>query len=139
MHIQPYLFFDGRCEEAVEFYRQALGAQVDMLMRFKDNPEPPPEGQGPANGDKVMHAALRIGDSVLMASDGMAAGNAPEFKGFSLSINLSDEAQARSVFDALAQGGSVVMPLAKTFYASIFGMVRDRFGVQWMVGVMPTK
>jgi PhnB protein len=139
MQIQPYLFFNGRCEEAIEFYRQALGAQVDMLMRFKDSPEPPPADRAPVSGDKVMHAAFRIGDSVLMASDGMAAGNAPEFKGFSLSLNLADEAQARRVFDALAQGGNIVMPLAKTFYASIFGMVRDRFGVQWMVGVMPAK
>jgi PhnB protein len=139
MQIQPYLFFDGRCEEAIEFYRQALGAQVDMLMRFKDSPEPPAGDCAPASGDKVMHAALRIGDSVLMASDGMAAGNSPEFKGFSLSINLADEAQARRVFDALALGGTIVMPLDKTFFASIFGMVGDRFGVQWMVGVMPAK
>lgn len=137
MQVQPYLFFDGRCEEAIDFYRQALGAQVDMLMRFRDSPEPP-IGAAPGSGDKVMHAALRIGDSVVMASDGMAGGQ-PEFKGFSLSLNLGDEAEARRVFDALAQGGTVTMPLGKTFFASIFGMVGDRFGVQWMVGVMPGK
>ena len=135
MQVQPYLFFNGRCEEAIEFYRQALGAQVDMLMRFKDSPEPP-TGVAPGSGDKVMHAAIRIDDSVLMASDGMAEGQ-PEFKGFSLSLNLGDEAAARRVFDGLAQGGKVTMPLGKTFFASIFGMVVDRFGVQWMVGVMP--
>ncbi len=135
MQVQPYLFFDGRCEEAIEFYRQALGAQVEMLMRFRDSPEPPPPGCAPNSGDKIMHAALRIGDGVVMASDGMANGT-PEFKGFSLSLDYPDEAQARRVFDALAHGGNVVMPLDKTFFASIFGMVADRFGVQWMVGVM---
>ena len=135
MQVQPYLFFEGRCEEAIEFYRQALGAQVEMLMRFKDSPEPPSPDCAPASGEKVMHVALRIGDSVVMASDGMAGGN-PEFKGFSLSLDYADDAQARRAFEALAQGGKVVMPLDKTFFASIFGMVVDRFGVQWMVGVM---
>lgn len=135
MHIQPYLFFNGRCEEAIEFYRQALDAQVDMLMRFKDSPQAPSGDCAPQSGDKVMHASLRIGDSVVMASDGMGDG-APEFKGFSLSLGFDEDAQARRAFDALAQGGTVVMPLGPTFYASIFGMVADRFGVQWMVGVM---
>jgi PhnB protein len=135
MQVQPYLFFNGRCEEAIGFYRQALGAQVEMLMRFKDSPEPPPPDCPPASGDSVMHAALRIGEGVVMASDGMADGT-PEFKGFSLSLDYGDEAQARRAFEALADGGNVVMPLGRTFFASIFGMVADRFGVHWMVGVM---
>jgi PhnB protein len=135
MPIQPYLFFQGRCEEAVEFYRGALGAQVEMLMRFKDNPDQSP-GCAPGDENKVMHAALRIGDGVLMASDGMNGDGRTDFKGFALSLAASDEADARCKFDALAQGGNIVMPLGPTFYASIFGMVTDRFGVQWMVGVM---
>jgi PhnB protein len=139
MQIQPYLFFDGRCEEALDFYRDALGAQVEMLMRFTDSPEPPGGACAPGNEDKVMHAAFRIGDSVVMASDGMAAGGQPEFKGFSLSLNLADEGAARRVFEALSKDGKVVMPLDRTFFASIFGMVSDRFGVQWMVGVMPAS
>jgi len=138
MQVQPYLFFDGRCEEAIDFYRQALGAQVDMLMRYRDSPDPTHGGCAPGNEDKVMHAAFRIGDSVLMASDGTGAG-APEFKGFSLSLDFNGEAEARRAFDALAQGGNVAMPMGKTFFASIFGMVTDRFGVQWMVGVMAGK
>jgi PhnB protein len=134
MQIQPYLFFYGRCEEAVEFYRTALDAKLEMLMRFKDNPDHSPEC-APADENKVMHAALRIGDGVLMASDGMNASET-DFRGFALSINATDESDARRKFDALAQGGKVVMPLGPTFYASIFGMVNDRFGVQWMIGVM---
>src|SRR4051812_34862374 len=128
MQVQPYLFFDGRCEEAIEFYCAALGAQVEMLMRFKDSPEQPDGAPAAGMENKVMHAALRIGDGVLMASDGMAAGNQPDFKGFSLSLDPADETQARRMFDALAHGGHVVMPLGKTFFASIFGMVVDRFG-----------
>lgn len=137
MPIQPYLFFQGRCEEAVEFYRGALDAKVEMLMRFKDNPQHAPEC-APEDGNRIMHAALRIGDGVLMASDGMNGDGRPDFKGFALSLDARDEADARRKFDALAQGGNIVMPLAPTFYASIFGMVHDRFGVQWMVGVMKT-
>jgi PhnB protein len=135
MQVQPYLFFDGRCEEAITFYREVLGAQLDMLMRFKDSPEPPADASAPGSGDKVMHASFRIGDSVLMASDGQSGGQ-PEFKGFSLSLNLDDDAEARRVFTALSQGGNVLMPLDKTFFAEAFGMVADRFGVSWMVGVM---
>ena len=134
MQVQPYLFFNGRCEEALAFYRDALGAKVDMLMRFKDAPEQ--SGAPAGNGDKVMHASFHVGDSLLMASDGMADGTT-EFKGFSLSLNYADVDEARRAFDALAQGGRVVMPLDKTFFATIFGMASDRFGVQWMVGVMP--
>lgn len=128
--VQPYLFFDGRCEEAVEFYRKALGAEVTMLMRFKDSPETPT--CGPVPGDKVMHASLRIGDTTVMASDGRCAGQ-PSFQGFSLSISVPTEAEADRLFAALANGGQVQMPLAKTFFSPRFGMVADRFGVGWMI------
>ena len=135
MQIQPYLFFNGRCEEAVEFYRKALGAEVEMMMRFKDSPDPMPPGMlAPGFENKVMHAALRIGGAVLMASDGMAAGE-PDFKGFSLSINAPDAAGVDRLFAALAEGGRVQMPLGKTFWSPHFGMVTDRFGVGWMVSV----
>jgi len=135
MQIQPYLFFNGRCEEAIEFYRQTLGAEVTMLMRFQDSPEPPAPGMIPPGSEqKVMHASLRIGDSVVMASDGHCNGK-PDFQGFTLSIALPDEAAAGRVFNALAEGGQVRMPLAKTFWSPCFGMLADRFGVGWMVGI----
>jgi PhnB protein len=138
MLIQPYLFFDGRCEEAVEFYRKALGAKVEMLMRYKDSPDPPPAGMVPPGSDnKVMHASLRIGDAVLMASDGHCQGK-PSFQGFSLSLDASSEAEADRLFNALADGGQVQMPLGKTFFSPRFGMVADRFGVAWMV-IVPQK
>lgn len=137
MQVQPYLFFDGRCEEAVEFYRRALGAKVEMLMRFKDSPEPPQPGTpAPGSDNKVMHASLRIGDTTVMASDGHCQG-APSFKGFSLSLTAANEAEADRLFGALADGGQTQMPLAKTFFSPRFGMVADRFGVSWMVVVMP--
>jgi PhnB protein len=133
MQVQPYLFFDGRCEEAIEFYRRALGAQVGMLMRFKDSPEPCPEGMVPPGSEnKVMHASLQIGGTTVMASDGHAKG-APSFQGFSLSLDAADDAEAKRLFDALSDGGQVQMPLGKTFFASSFGMVADKFGVSWMV------
>jgi len=133
MQIQPYLFFDGRCEEAIEFYRRALGAEVTMLMRYKESPEPPPPGMVPPGSEnKVMHASLRIGAATLMASDGNCAGR-PSFQGFSLSLDARDEAEAERLFGALADGGQVQMPLAKTFFSPRFGMVADRFGVSWMV------
>ena len=135
MKVQPYLVFDGRCEEALEFYRTHLGAKPGLMMRFKDNPEPPqPGGPGRAPGhhNKIMHSEFTRGDTMLMASDGYAQGK-PEFKGFCQSIGVKDDAEARRVFDALAKGGSVTMPLAKTFFASSFGMVTDRFGMPWMV------
>ena len=135
MQIQPYLFFNGRCEEAVEFYRKALGAELEMMMRFKDNPDPMPPGMlAPGFENKVMHASLRIGGAVIMASDGMAAG-ATEFKGFSLSIDAPDAAGVDRLFIALAEGGTVTMPAGKTFWSPWFGMVTDRFGVGWMVGI----
>ncbi|MGC1817945.1 MAG: VOC family protein [Casimicrobiaceae bacterium] len=133
MQIQPYLYFDGRCEEAIEFYRRALGAEVTMLMRNKESPEAPPPGTLPAGSEnKVMHASFRIGDSVVMASDGHCKGK-PSFTGFSLTITVPDTATADRHFNALAEGGQVQMPLAKTFFSPRFGMVADRFGVPWMI------
>jgi|SRR5262249_44862063 len=133
MIVQPYLFFDGRCEEAVEFYRRAVGAEVQMLMRYKDAPHTPPPGMvPPGSEDRVMHAAFRIGDSLVMASDGECGGK-PSFEGFSLSIAAANEAEAKRVFAALADGGQVRMPLGKTFFSPCFGMLADRFGVGWMV------
>lgn len=136
MAVQPYLFFNGRCEEAVEFYQRALGAQVEMLMRFKESPEqPPPDKVPPGSADKVMHASLKIGDTVVMASDGNCSGK-PEFTGFSLSLTVANAAEADRVFNALAEGGQVQMPMGPTFWSPRFGMVADRFGVGWMVNVM---
>ncbi len=133
MLVQPYLFFDGRCEEALEFYRKTLGAEVTMLMRYKENPEPPPPGRlPPGSEDKVMHASLRIGETTLMASDGHCQGK-PAFQGFGLSLTVPDDAQAGRVFAALSEGGKVQMPLGKTFFSSSFGMLTDRFGVMWMI------
>ena len=134
MKVEPYLFFNGRCDEAIDFYRGALGASVAMLMRFDDSPEPPQMPLPPDWGRKVMHASLTIGDTRVMASDGMTPGGAA-FNGFCLSLDLPDAAAAQRVFDALAAGGQVRMPLGKTFWAPCFGMVADRFGVGWMVGV----
>ncbi|HET7008169.1 MAG TPA: VOC family protein [Candidatus Binatia bacterium] len=136
MAIEPYLFFNGHCEEAIEFYKNALGAEVLMLMRYKESPEPPPPGMVPAGWDnKVMHASLRVGNANLMASDGCSDG--VNFQGFSLSLTATDEADARRKFIALAEGGQVRMPLTKTFWSPCFGMVADRFGVGWMVTVAP--
>ena len=135
--VQPYLFFDGKCEEAIEFYKHALGAQVNMLMRFKDSPEPPQPGcTPPGSENKVMHAQFQVGGTVIMASDGHCAGKA-NFQGFSLSLTVPTEAEADKAFNALADGGQVQMPLAKTFFSARFGMVADRFGVMWMVLVKP--
>jgi PhnB protein len=129
-HAQPYLFFDGRCEEALDFYREALGAEVTMLMRFRESPEP--TQAPPGSAEKIMHAAFRVGETTVMASDGHCAGQ-PRFEGFSLSLTVPDEATAERVFGALADGGQIRMPLAKTFFSPRFGMVADRFGVGWMV------
>ena len=132
MQVQPYLFFNGRCEEAIEFYRGAVGAEPTMLMRYKDNPEPQPGMVPPGAENKIMHASIRIGDSVVMASDGECGGTL-NFQGFSLTVSVRDEAEADRVFGALSQGGQVQMPLTKTFFSSRFGMLVDRFGVGWMV------
>ncbi len=134
MKVQPYLFFNGKCEEAIEFYRRSLGAELEMLMRYRESPEPPPPGMLPAGyEDKIMHASLRVGETVVMASDG--CGGPVAFDGFSLSIDAKDAATADRLFGALADGGEVRMPLAKTFWSPRFGMVKDRFGVGWMVSV----
>jgi len=138
MQIQPYLFFDGRCEEALEFYRKTVGAKVEMLMRFKDSPEPPQPGMcPPGSDDKVMHACFRVGDTPVMASDGRCQGK-PSFQGFSLSITVPKEAEADRLFAALGDGGQVQMPLNKTFFSPRFGMVADRFGVSWIIIVAPS-
>jgi PhnB protein len=133
MQVQPYLFFDGRCDEAIAFYQKALGAEVTMLMRFKDAP---PEAMPPGAGDGVMHASVRIGDTVVLASDGRCQGQ-PNFQGFALSLNAADAAEAQRLFAALGDGGTVQMPLAQTFFSPSFGMIADRFGVTWMVFVAP--
>ena len=131
MRVEPYLFFEGRCEEALEFYKKAVGAKVEALLRYKDSPQPPPPGMN-APPDKVMHALFRIGDTPVMASDGMCTGHA-RFQGFSLTLNARDDAEAKRLFGALAEGGQVQMPLAPSFFASSFGMLTDRYGVGWMV------
>lgn len=135
MQVQPYLFFEGRCEEAVEFYRSALGAEIIMLMRFKDSPEPHQPGMIPPGAeDKVMHMSFRIGETTVLASDGSCQGK-PGFQGFSLSITVESDAEAERTFNALSDGGKITMPLTRTFFSSNFGMVTDRFGVMWMVYV----
>ncbi len=136
--IQPYLMFGGRCEEALEFYRTALGAQIDMLMRFSESPDPTPPGMLPPGFEnKVMHASFCIGDNILMASDGCEEGQ--QFKGFSLSISVVTEAEADRFFTALSDGGQIQMPLAKTFWSPRFGMLTDRFGISWMVNVVANE
>jgi PhnB protein len=133
MPLQPYVYFEGRCEEAIEFYRKAIGAEVQLLMRYKDAPEPHrPDALPPGHGDKVMHATLRIGGSTMQVSDGRCKGP-PKFDGFSLSLTVSSEADAKRFFAALSDGGQVLMPMAKTFFSANFGMVTDRFGVMWLV------
>ena len=137
MQVQPYLFFDGRCEEAIEFYRRALGAEVIMLMRFKESPEPHEHSMVPPGAeDKVMHASFRIGETTVSASDGQCQGQ-PNFQGFSLSLTVSDVAEADRLFAALADGGHVRLAPTKTFFSPRFGMLADRFGVGWMVYVTP--
>ncbi|MGB9369781.1 MAG: VOC family protein [Xanthobacteraceae bacterium] len=137
MQTQIYLFFEGRTDEALEFYKKTLGAEVEMLMRFKDSPEPAREECGPAALDKVMHSCFKLGDQRVMASDGEAKGN-PNFQGFALSLAVRDAAEADRVFNALAQGGQVKQPLIESFFSPKFGIVRDKFGVSWMVMVSQT-
>ena len=137
MKVQPYLSLDGRCEEALEFYRRALGAEIRALMRYKDMPEPREPGMvRPETENKVMHAEMRIGDTIVMASDGECTGQQTKFEGITLTISAADDVEAGRVFAALAEGGQVRMPLTKTFFSSGFGMLADRFGVPWMVVVV---
>ena len=130
MVVQPYLYFGGRCAEAIEFYKSALGAQVDMMMRFSESPDP--NMCAPGTGDKIMHASMRVGESVVMFSDGRCDG-LPTFAGISLSLLTKDAAEAEKLFHALSDGGQVQMPLTETFFSPRFGMVADKFGVSWMV------
>ena len=132
MLVEPYLFFDGKCEEALEFYRRTIGAEVTALLRWKDSPDP--QMTMPGAADKVMHSQLRIGDTTIMASDGQCQGK-PDFHGFSLSITAAEIAEADRLFAALGEGGQVQMPLSETFFSPRFGMVADRFGVSWMIYV----
>ena len=134
MLVQPYLFFDGRAEEAVAFYRKTVGAEVTMLMRFKDSPDPSMSPPDSPNANKVMHMSLRIGDSTVLGSDGRCMGQA-NFQGFALSLTAANETEAAKLFAALGEGGQVQMPLTKTFFSPAFGMLADRFGVSWMVYV----
>ena len=136
MQVQPYLFFNGRCEEAIAFYKKAIGAEAMILMRNRESPEPHRPGMlPPGSDDKIMHTSLRIGATTVMASDGRCEGQ-PDFRGFALSLDAANDAEADRLFAALAEGGQVQMPLAKTFWSPRFGMVTDRFGVLWMVGVV---
>ena len=130
--VQPYLFFEGVCDQALEFYKQRLGAEVMAMMRYKESPVPPGEGCPPVDPEKIMHAAFRIGETVIMASDGRCLGK-PNFQGFSLSITASTVPEAERLFAALSEGGQIQMPMAKTFFAAAFGTVGDRFGVSWIV------
>jgi PhnB protein len=136
MPIQPYLMFNGRCEEAIDFYKKSLGAQAQMVLRFKEAPDQ--SMITPGMDDKIMHAALNIGDGVVLMSDGMCTGQ-QAFEGFSLSFTVADEAEAQRRFNALADGGQVRMPLGKTFFSPSFGVVADKFGVGWMVYVEPKE
>jgi PhnB protein len=134
LNVQPYLFFEGRCEEALDFYRRTLGAEVLALMRSRESPDP---GMAiPGGADKIIHAIFRIGETTLLASDGRCQGPAA-FQGFSLSITTPGAAENQRLFDALGDGGTVVMPLMQTFFSPSFGMVTDRFGVSWMLYVAP--
>jgi PhnB protein len=133
MPIEPYLFFEGRAEEAIQFYQQALGAELEMLMRYRENPDKAQMPLPPGSDDQVMHASFKVGGQRVMASDGMCSGEA-KFGGFALSLTARDLAHAKQLFEALAPGGKIDMPLEKTFWAESFGMLTDRFGVQWMVG-----
>ena len=134
--VQPYLFFNGRCEEALEFYKKALGAEVVMTMRYKESPEPPPPGMVPPGFEnKIMHTSFRVGQTVVMASDGCST-DAVKFEGFSLSLALSTPEEVDRIFNALAEGGQVTMPAGKTFWSPRFGLVTDKFGIGWMISVM---
>ena len=132
--VQPYLFFGGRCEEALAHYRTAIGADVEMVMRYSDSPEPLPPGLlAPGFESKIMHSSFRVGDTTIMASDGCEPG--ATYTGFSLALSFPTEAEVERAFAALADGGAVKMPLVKTFWSPLYGQLVDRFGVEWMVMV----
>ena len=135
MYVEPYLFLDGRCEEALDFYKEALRAEVTALIRFKESPDPTMV-HGGADPNKILHAVFRVGETAIMTSDGRNQGK-PSFQGFALSIAVKTEAETKKLFNALAEGGRVEMPLAKTFFSPSFGMVVDRFGIMWMI-LVPT-
>jgi PhnB protein len=136
--VQPYLFFGGRCEEALTFYQSALGAKIEMVMRHKDSACQPPAGTlPPGYEDKIMHSSFRVGETEIMASDGCGEASIPS--GFSLSLSVPSTSMADRVFGALAEGGEVQMPLSETFFSPRFGMVKDRFGVGWMVMAEPPQ
>ena len=137
MKVQAYVSFHGRCEEALEFYKKSIGAEVTGLMRWKDSPDETMKSP-PGYEEKVMHAAFRIGETELMADDGMGEKQA-EFRGMTLAIEVADDAKAKRIFAALGEGGIVTMPLMKTFWTSSFGMLTDKFGVPWMVNVAAPK
>ncbi len=132
--IHPYLIFNGRCDEALKFYQKALGAELGMVLRFKDNPEMPGSCPGgmELNPESVMHAEFKVKGSTLMASDGMSQKDS-KFEDFSLSLAAADEAEAQKFFAALSEGGKVTMPLGATFYSPCFGMLEDKFGLGWMI------
>ena len=132
MNVQPYLSFEGRAQEAIDFYKAALGAKVDVVMHFKDAPPDMQAQMSPESKDKIMHAAFHIGDTQVMASDGRCTGK-PNFSGISLTLNATDNSEAEKVFGALGKGGQVTMPMSETFFAHRFGMLADKFGVNWMV------
>ena len=133
--VQVYLFFNGNCEKAVDFYKKTLGAEVEMMMRYKESPEPPKPGfLPPGFENKIMHCSFRVGETLVMASDGCSTDKV-DFNGFSLSVSVVNEAEAEKVFKALADGGKVTMPMAKTFWSPRFVMLEDKFGVGWMVSV----
>lgn len=135
LQVQPYLYFRGRTEEALEFYKKTLGASIDCLMRFNESPEPcDPKMVPPGTEHKVMHASFKVGETTLMASDGCGGeGQEAKFDGITLSISVKTPEEAERVFNLLALGGQVQMPLMKTFFSPKWGMVQDRFGVSWMV------
>ena len=136
--VEPYLMFGGRCEEALEFYKKAIDAKVEMLMRHSESPDSPPPGMLAEDfKDKVMHSSFRVGNSVVMASDGCSTADGGQYKGFTLAIAVPDEATAERYFNALAEGGEVTMPLTKTFWSPRFGMLTDRFGIGWMINLVP--
>ncbi len=132
MNVQPYLSFEGRAQEAIDFYKGALGAKVDMVMRFKDGPPEMQSQMSPESKDKIMHAAFHVGETQILVSDGRCTGK-PNFSGISLTLNATDSGEAEKLFGALGKGGQVTMPMSETFFAHRFGMVADKFGVNWMV------